>query len=350
MAYTPEQKRIARVFAQELKRAGASPRVQKALYEAGLVESGLRNVNYGDRDSLGVLQERSHYGSSERRLNPRLAARRFIDEATALNQTGQYGKAGDLAQATQRSAFPDRYQQRGGEADALRAKFLGSGATMRSPSGRGPSPSSDTPAPEDISGLLAGLLPKRQAPMVSGPAAPAFAAHARGAGPTPVSGSGGPTRQSVDDLLRAALATESAEVPRSSGGGGSAGGGTGGNGGTVRPGGAYEGTTRIVRDLAKLSGLQTSSGKRDTKLTASGNPSDHWVGSKNANARDLIGTGDEMRQGASRIARQLGIPKFSYGNDYNVTKRIGGGTFRFQLITSPHGSGPHVHIGVARVK
>ena len=115
-ALTEEQRRVLNTFVAEARRQGATPKEVKALVEAGLVESGLRNLNYGDRDSLGALQQRPSQGWRNA-LTPSLAARDFLTRARGANQQGM--SAGQLAQAVQRSAFPGRYDERGGEAAAL---------------------------------------------------------------------------------------------------------------------------------------------------------------------------------------------------------------------------------------
>ncbi len=105
----PSSGSVIRDFRRAIRATGASPKERLALWEAGIVESGLRNLPYGDRDSVGVLQERSHYGSVSRRMNPYAAALRFLREARAMRPFR--GSAGALAQAVQRSAFPARYDQ-----------------------------------------------------------------------------------------------------------------------------------------------------------------------------------------------------------------------------------------------
>jgi len=123
MALTAEQRHILNVLLGRAKARHASPKVTKALVEAGLVESNLTNPHGGDRDSQGVLQQRPSqgWGTPAQVTNPAYAADKFIDAANQLR--GKYGSAGALAQAVQRSAFPERYQQRSGEASALLAGF-----------------------------------------------------------------------------------------------------------------------------------------------------------------------------------------------------------------------------------
>lgn len=113
---TPEQRKVLSSFLREARRRGASPKELKALVEAGLVESGLRNLNYGDRDSVGALQQRPSQGW-QNALNPQAAAGDFLSRARQANRSGT--SAGQLAQAVQRSAFPGRYDEQAGQAEAL---------------------------------------------------------------------------------------------------------------------------------------------------------------------------------------------------------------------------------------
>jgi hypothetical protein len=115
----PAQRSVLNTALSEARRYNAGPKVTKALVEAGIVESNLRNLNYGDRDSLGFLQQRPSqgWGTPQQVTNPRYAADKFLQAAIPL--AGKYGTAGELAQAVQRSAFPGRYQQQSGLADAL---------------------------------------------------------------------------------------------------------------------------------------------------------------------------------------------------------------------------------------
>ena len=97
--------------------------------DAGLVialaaaaqESGLRNVDYGDRDSLGLFQQRpsAGWGSPEQVMNPVRASLAFFGGASNPNPTvtrGLLDIAGweamtvtQAAQAVQISAYPDYY-------------------------------------------------------------------------------------------------------------------------------------------------------------------------------------------------------------------------------------------------
>lgn len=110
------------VMRQALRQAqsmGASNKVLLALFEAGFVESNFRNLTKAvDHDSLGFLQQRPSQGWGTRAqiLNVPYATRSFVQRAQAI--AGRYTSAGQLAQAVQRSAFPERYDQAEGRARA----------------------------------------------------------------------------------------------------------------------------------------------------------------------------------------------------------------------------------------
>jgi hypothetical protein len=110
---------VVRAFRKAIRVRHAGARPAKALFEAGITESGLRNLNYGDRDSQGALQQRASTGWKHA-TDPYRAALDFLAQAQPINQRGFHGSAGQLAQAVQRSAFPGRYDQNASQAQ----KFL----------------------------------------------------------------------------------------------------------------------------------------------------------------------------------------------------------------------------------
>ena len=113
-----EQLEYARTIANIGKQRGHSDEdIQIALMTA-LAESGLRNVNYGDRDSVGLFQQRTSqgWGSIQQIMDPSYSAGKFYD---GLKGVGG-GTAWQRAQAVQRSAFADgsNYQAQWGKAQA----------------------------------------------------------------------------------------------------------------------------------------------------------------------------------------------------------------------------------------
>jgi len=89
-------------------------------------ESGILNVTYGDRDSLGLFQQRPSqgWGTAEQVQDPLYASRAFYD---ALVQVDGYRTLTihDAAQEVQRSADGDAYRQHETNAQALALAFTG---------------------------------------------------------------------------------------------------------------------------------------------------------------------------------------------------------------------------------
>lgn len=147
--FTPEQLDVARVVYQVGREVRASERAMLAAFEAGLVESEMRASPQPcekDHDSAGAFQQRRDWVPSDRaprskpdwctierdpRLLPRWAATGFFrgsgghpgalhyDEHGADSAGRKVKTAGQLAQATQVSAYPERYDQRESQAQAL---------------------------------------------------------------------------------------------------------------------------------------------------------------------------------------------------------------------------------------
>lgn len=121
----PPDPAVARVICSVLDRHDSPPRVRLAAFEAAIVESGVHNLNYGDRDSLGVFQQRPSqgWGSAAQILDPEYAATQFVTRAIAADRG--WMSAGQLAQSVQRSAFPERYDQVAGQAQSLLNQYCG---------------------------------------------------------------------------------------------------------------------------------------------------------------------------------------------------------------------------------
>jgi hypothetical protein len=89
-------------------------------------ESKLLNLASGDRDSAGLFQQRPSqgWGTREQITDPVYASGRFFD--TLMQVEGWQSLAiTEAAQAVQRSAFPDAYQQHTTDARILATTFTG---------------------------------------------------------------------------------------------------------------------------------------------------------------------------------------------------------------------------------
>jgi TP901 family phage tail tape measure protein len=73
-------------------------------------ESGIRNLHYGDRDSLGLFQQRPSqgWGTPEQILTPSYAARKFFEHLLAMKGRAKLSLT-QQAQAVQRSGYPGAY-------------------------------------------------------------------------------------------------------------------------------------------------------------------------------------------------------------------------------------------------
>ncbi|WP_329072731.1 C40 family peptidase [Amycolatopsis sp. NBC_01480] len=93
---------------------------------AAMQESGLRNLYYGDRDSLGLFQQRPSmgWGTPHQVATPTYAAAKFFEHLTAT-PNWQTMSVNDAAQAVQGSGFPNAYAQHENAARAIVAAVAG---------------------------------------------------------------------------------------------------------------------------------------------------------------------------------------------------------------------------------
>lgn len=77
-----------------------------------IVESNIRNVDHGDRDSLGVFQQRPSqgWGSATQVRDVGYAAKQFFSRLLKIEDRDKMSM-GQAAQKVQRSAYPDRYDK-----------------------------------------------------------------------------------------------------------------------------------------------------------------------------------------------------------------------------------------------
>ena len=121
---TGEQATNAATIARVGRDRGLPERAVVIALATALQESRLRNLNYGDRDSLGLFQQRPSqgWGTPAQVRDPVYAAGRFYDHLVAVPHW-QTGRLTDVAQTVQRSGFPEAYQKHEAMAVAL-AKAL----------------------------------------------------------------------------------------------------------------------------------------------------------------------------------------------------------------------------------
>jgi hypothetical protein len=109
---TGEQLANARTIAQVAWDRGLPERAVVIALATAMQESHLRNLDHGDRDSLGLFQQRPSqgWGTPEQVQDPVYAAGKFYDHLVQYPEWDT-GRLTDIAQGVQRSAFPEAYQK-----------------------------------------------------------------------------------------------------------------------------------------------------------------------------------------------------------------------------------------------
>jgi hypothetical protein len=109
---TKEQVQNARTIAAVAQERGLPERAVVIALATAQQESRLRNLDYGDRDSLGLFQQRPSqgWGTEAQVQDPVYAAGKFYDGLVEV-PGWETGRLTETAQSVQRSGFPEAYQQ-----------------------------------------------------------------------------------------------------------------------------------------------------------------------------------------------------------------------------------------------
>lgn len=323
MASNPVLSKIIRIG----QRRGVPKKHILAAVETGLVESGLRNLDHGDADSLGWRQERKSLYPNPR--NVRASVNRFYDEAAQHDRKGI--SAGELAARVQRPAaqYRGRYDEREAEARGLLAGKVSGPQTGRNALKGAAGGTLDQQGFQDAQrrALLSQFIARRR-----GTDNPLFKSGLLDTAPPDPA-----------DFTRAALDSMPAKART---------GKVKGAPGALTDGGGYAGTQRLAEQaisIASTYGIPAGSQKRATTRTASGNISDHYEGNKVAYAVDFPATGRAGDKLAKRLARQYGL-NYRKGEIANGTVQVGKRSYRVQLIWGTGDHLDHVHLGFKRVK
>jgi hypothetical protein len=121
-----EQAENAAVIAAVGVSRGFPARAVSIALATAFQESKLRNLNHGDRDSLGLFQQRPSQGWGTRRqiTDPDYAANKFYDELRKVDGY-QTMRITEAAQKVQRSGYPEAYEDHASDARALASALTG---------------------------------------------------------------------------------------------------------------------------------------------------------------------------------------------------------------------------------
>jgi predicted secreted protein len=307
-----DRKKILRAInreASQIRDPRARKKFLRAAVQTGIVESGLRNLNYGDADSQGWRQERASLYKDP--TNIKASVRRFREEFQQHYDPGEASY--EVAAQVQRPAaqYRGRYKDVAAEAEKILAGQPNTNqGTARLPEnqyGTKTIPGIDRSA--DRQALRINYLSERGKP---------GALLELGAG-----------LQDAQDTPDRQVEVQGSPKRVASGKG---------------RGSAPKGLRSAI------DGFDGLVGKYGAPITAKQEPGhatggDHDPAVKGASARD-IGGDEATREKIFRdLTRRLGVKGAVYkGADINVTK----GGVRYQIISRDHGSGPHLHVGFRR--
>ena len=126
-----DQAHFASIIAGESVRRGLPSRAASIALATAYQETGIRNLDYGDRDSVGLFQQRPSqgWGTKQQLRDPNYAAGKFYDALVKI-ENWETADINDVAQQVQRSGHPEAYRDH--ETDA---RVLASTLTGQSPAG-----------------------------------------------------------------------------------------------------------------------------------------------------------------------------------------------------------------------
>ncbi|MDO4783997.1 MAG: hypothetical protein Q3997_02780 [Propionibacteriaceae bacterium] len=151
VSLTPEQARYAAIIVAEAQRRELAPRASSIALATAYQESGIRNLDHGDLDSVGLFQQRpsQDWGSVEQIMDPWYASGKFY-EALVKIPGWRNADLNDIAQKIQISAHPEAYRKH-----VPNARRLASALTGETPASFGCSLSGAGRAePEQVTELL----------------------------------------------------------------------------------------------------------------------------------------------------------------------------------------------------
>ncbi|HOA88447.1 MAG TPA: hypothetical protein PKG79_03665 [Propioniciclava tarda] len=154
----PAQARNAAIIAGVAGRRGLPTQAVTIALATAYQESGIRNLDYGDRDSLGLFQQRPSQGwGTAAQVQDAYYSSNAFYAAMVQVKNWQTMDVGDVAQAVQRSGFPDAYDKHVTNAGVLANALSGAAPATFSCSSR----ATATADPAGLKQVLVATLSKK---------------------------------------------------------------------------------------------------------------------------------------------------------------------------------------------
>ncbi len=123
---TPTQAHYASIIVGVSVQRGLPDKAATVAIATAYQESKIVNIDYGDRDSLGLFQQRPSqgWGTPEQIMDPYFSTNAFYDALVKVKGWQQM-EVTKAAQAVQRSAYPDAYAQHEANARTIASALVG---------------------------------------------------------------------------------------------------------------------------------------------------------------------------------------------------------------------------------
>ena len=124
-----DQAHFASIIAGVSVRRGLPPRAASIALATAYQEPGIRNLDYGDSDSVGLFQQRPSqgWGTKQQLMDPYYSTGKFYDALVKI-KNWESDDINDVAQKVQRSGHPEAYRDHEQDGRVLASTLTGQSA------------------------------------------------------------------------------------------------------------------------------------------------------------------------------------------------------------------------------
>jgi hypothetical protein len=124
-----DQAHFTSIIAGVSVRRGLPPRAASIAIATAYQETGIRNLDYGDSDSVGLFQQRPSqgWGTKQQLMDPYYSTGKFYDALVKI-KNWETDDINDVAQEVQRSGHPEAYRDHEADGRVLASTLTGQSA------------------------------------------------------------------------------------------------------------------------------------------------------------------------------------------------------------------------------